>query len=198
MTTVTMRIYIAEGERADRVAKDGLEKVNAQRKKRRDFLEQFGASGFFEYRNCPPTSIVFEGQGGETKLDGFLKPSREFENGKYFWAHKPDQRTKIGRTVKVQMLELTEFDFSGYAITEFGLRGAETIGYVGGRMALYRTVAGVVAGKLVFKIPFCGESSGNHDTPTPLNVDVPADMREILHSEFIALGEKKEAAPCPV
>jgi len=193
-----MRFYIAEGKRADQVAKEGLEKVNAQRKKRREFLETFGASGFYEYRGCPPTSIVFEGNGAETKLDGFLKPSRKFENGKFFWVHKPDQRTLIGCTVKARMLELTEFDFSGYAVSEFGLRGSETIGYVGGRMALYRTVAGVVGGKLVFKIPFGGEASGCHDTPTPLNVDVPADLREILHSEFIALGEKKEAAPCPV
>ncbi len=198
MRTVTMRFYIAEGERADRVAKEGLEKFNAQRKKRREFLEQFGARGFYEYKGYPPTFIVFEGNGAETKLDGFLKPSREFENGKFFWAHKPDKRTLIGRTVKAHMLNLADFDFSGYAVAEFGLSGVETIGYVGGRMALYRTVAGVVGGKLVFNIPFVGEASGNHDTPTPLNVDVPADLREILHSEFIALGEKKEAAPCPV
>ncbi|WFP48541.1 DUF5420 family protein [Methylomonas sp. EFPC3] len=168
-----IKYFIAEGEKADRVANQGLEFANQKRKDRQEYLTEMGADAFYERERSAPTGLAFAGADGSEKK-GFKKPFQvEHESHKY-WVYQPNRQTTIGKQISARLKKLATFNFSNYAVTEFSVNVHK---FDAGR--LYFSVAGFYKSTLVFKIPF-------GDDP----VTIPPDFREIKKSEFIALTEE--------
>lgn len=186
MSYVSKRYFIAEGERAKQVAKAGLDLVNAARKKRADYLDEVGADGLWERRNQAPFGIVFYKETGQ--LPGFLKPEKQSDDGKVFWIHRTDKRTTLGKTALQALSGLASFDFSDYACRELGVSHSTIGPHRASRsgLAMYSSVAGVINGVLVCSIPFGGDSGGGGRG----DIEIPADLREIKYSEYIAMTEE--------
>ncbi|HJW25153.1 MAG TPA: DUF5420 family protein [Rhodocyclaceae bacterium] len=187
MSEVTMRYFVAEGEKAERVIEEGLKKVNAVRKVRADFMNKHGASGTWEYRHGNPYGLCFDSDkcDGATK-PGFLKPEKHTQEGVTYYAYKFDKRTNIGKELIKEAAGLATFDFSTFAVCEYGiyrsLIGAHKNSRTG--MAMYQSAAGISKGKLVFSIPEGGEER-KEDLPP-----IPSEFRELKKSEFIALTQE--------
>ena len=187
MSPVTHRYFVAEGARAAQVAAEGLDKANATRAKRSQFLDEHMAAALWGRRYGIPIGIAFHPFKGD-KLPGFLAPKIERHDGTPFWIYKPDRRTTIGKNLLTQMAVLAEFNFSDFACAKFGVAhsiiGSSARSNSG--LAMYHSVAGYISDRLVFKIPFGGDQDGG----LKINVDIPADFREIKKSEFIAITEE--------
>jgi hypothetical protein len=174
---IIKHFYIAEGEKAEQVAKEGLEKANAIRKMRLRFQEEVGASGLYERSHQPPIALVFV---GNDKKPGFLPPL-VIDYDKNLFAYEPDRRTKIGKAMRGRLDGLASFNFSDFACQAYGIHGDVIGAGPGGRMALYSPAAGYLKGKLVFVIPKGGDSD---------DIAVPDGFREIKGSEYMALTEE--------
>lgn len=187
MSNVIKRYFVGAGERVAKVVADGLAAANLAQKKRRAYLKEIGADGFWERRNQAPTAVVIYTKEGQ-RLGGFLLPERHSEDGKKFWVYRPDGRTSIGKQVLGDFRGLATFNFSDFACEAFGVVHSVIGAHAASRsgMAMYSSAAGYVQKTLVFCIPF-GDDKSNKD-PT-----IPADLREIKHSEYIALTEEGES-----
>lgn len=190
MSKIIKRYFVGEGELAAKVVTDGLALANAAHKKRTAYLKEIGAGGFWERRNQAPFAVVIYAKEGQ-RLGGFLPPERHSEDGKKLWVYRPDGRTTIGKKALGDFRGLASFNFSDYACKEFGVAHSVIGAHAGSRsgMAMYSASAGYVQKTLVFCIPFGGEKSGIH----PNEPTIPADLREIKHSEFIALTEEGQS-----
>lgn len=187
MSKVIKRYFVAEGDRAAKVMAEGLAAANLAHRTRGDYLKEIGADGFWERRNEPPFAVVLYAKEGR-RLGGFLPPERHSEDGKKFWVYRPDGRTTTGKGALAAFRDLAAFNFSAFACKEFGVAHS-VIGYhehPRSGMAMYSAAAGVVKKTLVFCIPFGGDKP-EHD---PV---IPQDLREIKHSEYIALTEEGES-----
>lgn len=187
MSEVTIRYFVAEGEKAERVIKEGLEKRNAISAQRSAFVEKYGADGTCEYRHQAPHGLAFNADkcDGADK-PGFLKPVRNTQDGVTYYEYRFDKRTKVGKALIEECAGLAYFDFSTYAVREFdvsrSLIGSSSRSRTGS--AMYISVAGISKGKLVFKIPEGGDERHVQQRP------IPAEFRELKKSEFIALTEE--------
>lgn len=184
MSEIIKRYFVGEGERATKVVADGMAAANVAHKRRGAYLKEIGAAGFWETRNAAPFAVVIYAKEGK-RLGGFLPPEQHSEAGKKFWVYRPDGRSGIGKRALAAFRELAAFNFSAFACKEFGVEHS-VIGYhehSRSGMAMYSSAAGYVQKTLVFCIPFCG------DKPVR-NVAIPKDLREIKHSEYIAMTEE--------
>lgn len=184
MSNVIKRYFVGQGERAEKVVSDGLALANQARKKRNAYLKAVGADGFWERRNQAPFAVVNYAKEGK-RLGGFLPPERHSEDGKKFWVYRPDGRTTIGKQALGTFRELATFNFSEFACSEFGVAHSVIGAHAASRsgMAMYSSAAGYMQKTLVFYIPF------GDDKPASDPV-IPADLREIKKSEYIALTEE--------
>lgn len=187
MSEVTIRYFVAEGEKAERVIKEGLEKRKAISAQRSVFVEKYGADGTSEYSYQAPHGLAFNANkcDGADK-PGFLKPVRKTQDGVAYYEYRFDKRTKVGKALIEESAGLAFFDFSMFAVREFDVRrvliGSSSRSRTGS--AMYQSVAGICKGKLVFKIPEGGEERNEQQHP------IPAEFRELKKSEFIALTEE--------
>jgi len=186
MSEVTIRYFVAEGDKAERVIKEGLEKVNAGREKRAAFMEKHGADGLFEYRHQPPYGLCFKADkcdGG--KKPGFWSPKRLIQDGTAYYEYKFNKSSRIGKELIAEAKGLGIFDFSSFAVSKFACSRNCIVKDPGSRtgLSIYRTVAGLAKGKLVFKIPDDGKGG------VVANL-FPPEFRELKKSEFIALTEE--------
>lgn len=190
MSEVTMRYFIGEGARAEQVAKEGMAKVNEAIERRRIFIEEIGAAGLMQRGKSAPYAVVFDSPTADEK-PGFLSPSRVHDEGKAMYSYRPDRRTTTGKELAKRLDDLPDFDFSNFVVKAFGVSrsaiGANAESRTG--QAMYVSVAGFIGKTLIFKIPFGGYSGNNGKD----GVDIPADLREIKFSEFIALTEEQQA-----
>lgn len=187
MSEVTIRYFVAEGDKAERVIKEGLEKVNAVRALRAAFLDKHGADGTWELRHQAPYGLVFDAAkcDGAAK-PGYLKPERHVQDGTTYYAYRFDKRTNAGKALIEESKGLATFDFSAFAVAEFGINRS-LIGYCAEsrtRMAMYFSRSGIHKEKLLFTIPEGGEERQEQQPP------IPAEFRELKKSEFIALTEE--------
>jgi len=187
MSEVTIRYFVAEGDKAEHVMKEGLEKVNAVRALRAAFLKKHGADGTWEHRHQAPYGLVFNADkcDGSAKT-GYLKPERHSQDGTTYYTYRFDKRTKAGKALIEEAKPMATFDFSTFAVKEFGvyrsLIGSCAESRTG--MAMYISAAGISKDKLVFSIPEGGEERQEQLRP------IPPEFRELKKSEFIALTEE--------
>lgn len=188
MSKVIKRYFIADNERAQQIAKDGLALVNEASRNRSAYLAEVGVDGLWERRHQAPFGIVVYQEEGAQR-PGYLKPEQQTEDGKRFWIHRPDKRTTIGKAALKALAKLSTFDFSDYACKAFGV-SYSVIGWhreSRSGMAMYSSAAGFMKGVMVFCIPF-GDDGNHHSPPV-----IPEDLREIKKSEYIALTEEGES-----
>ncbi len=187
MSEVTIRYFVAEGDKAERVIKEGLEKVNAVRALRATFLEKHGADGTWERRHQAPYGLVFNTEkcDGAAK-PGYLKPERHSQDGTTYYAYRFDKRTTAGKALIEEAKGMATFDFSTFAVKEFGIYRCLTGRCDESRtgMAMYTSAAGIHKDKLVLSIPEGGEERQEQLRP------IPPEFRELKKSEFIALTEE--------
>ena len=191
MSEVTMRYFVAEGPRAEQVAAEGLAKANDAIAKRRAYLDELGAHAFFERNHQAPYAVAFSAKDGGEKRHGFLSPTVEYHDGERYLIYKPDMRTTAGKEIKQRLGELATFNFSDFVCKEFGVSHSTIGAHRASRsgLAMYNSVAGYLRNTLVFKIPFGGDQGGGR----VIDIEAPADLREIKHSEFIAITEGEKS-----
>lgn len=145
MSKVIKRYFVGEGERAAKVVAEGLAAVKVAHEKRKAYLKEIGAGGFWEQRNQAPFAVVIYATEGR-RLGGFLPPERHSEDGKKFWVYRPDGRATIGKRVLAAFRDLATFNFSDFACREFGVEhsaiGDHDLSRSG--MAMYSSAAGYV------------------------------------------------------
>lgn len=189
--SVTIRYFVAEGDRAEQIAKAGLDKANEIQRKRTEFCGRTGADGLYGHRCQTPSAVLFVGDGAEKKKDGFLAPEPIWDGKKKYFAHRPDRRTRAGKAILEELRRLAEFDFSDFIVKAFGVEHS-TIGASANSphgSSMFMSVAGYMNKKIVFKIPFGGDQGGGHR----MDPAIPPELREIKKSEFIALTEEQPA-----
>lgn len=184
MTTVTIRHFVARGPKAETV-KAAAKALSAENHaKRVEFLDEVNAFAFLEYLDCAPHKLVFETADPAPRA-GFLAPEKHVEDGRVFHAYKPDLRTKVGKAIRDRLHEMKRFSFSDYVLREFGVIHSTIGPHEGSRSgcAMYSSVAGMYDDTLIINIPFGGQGNDR-------DLEVPADLIELKHSQFIAITEE--------
>jgi uncharacterized protein DUF5420 len=185
VSTVTKRYFIAEGPRAEKTVEEGVALIKACMVMRRAVIESNGAVNLYGRNGCAPYALVFDHQHADRK-PGFCEPEKRIEEGETFYIHKPNKASNIGKDLAATLANVKPFSFSEFACKAFGV-SHHTVGSCAGSrtgQAMYLSVAGYYAPHLVFGIPFGGEGNQGKE------VEIPADLREIKKSEFIAITEE--------
>lgn len=182
---VIRRYFVAEGDKASAVAKEGLRLASKSRRAGIALSKEFGALGTFGHGRRAPFALVWDEGLVPDPNPGFLPAELHHEDGKRYHVCRPDKRTKIGKDLAERMRTLPDFDFSDYACKEFGVYHS-TVGASAGSqsgMAIYHSVAGYMKETLIFSIPFGGDQGGGN----VVNVAIPQEFREITAGEYLDL-----------
>lgn len=190
MSTVTKRYFIAEGARAEGVIAYSNDRLQADQEKRREILAKWGATGTYGYLRHAPYALLFDETHSERK-PGFCAPDRQRNDGTVFYIHKPNKASKVGKALAEDLASLKPFDFSEYACQEFGVSHSVIGAHAESRSgcAMYSSAAGFYQKRIVFVIPFGGETGMGR----PGDIEIPPDLREIKKSEFFALTEEGQS-----
>lgn len=190
MSTVSFRYFVAEGEQAEKLRLAAV----AEAKKFNDHMQsiraEFSAAGLWGREGCAPFALIYEGEGADQQKTGFLRPEKTWGAGNVeMWIHKPDRRLKIGKEAAEKLASVKNFRFSDYICKVLKVETMVPGEHAGGRAgwALFRSVAGLYNGRILVKIPVGNNLCGGGR----LDPDIPACLREIKHSEFIALTEEQ-------
>lgn len=196
MSAVTIRYFVAEGDQAEKLRLEAIAEAKKFNDHMQSIRDEFGAAGLWGREGCAPFALLYEGEGADQQKPGFLRPEKTWRDGNVeTWIHKPDRRLKVGKAAAEKLASVKAFRFSDYVCkalkVETSVAGVHAAGRTG--WALYQSVAGLYNGRILVKIPvgnnLCG--GGRRDP------DIPACLREIKHSEFIALTEEPLAEVTP-
>lgn len=186
MSEITYRYFLATGDKADRVIQEIRDGLRAHREKSEAVCDKYGATATWGRSAAPPFALAFEGDQHATKKPGFKEPTTVLDKDKRYHIHAPHRSTKIGKGCAQLLATLKPFDYSEHAAKSFGLMHS-ICGISGGRMCIAFTSAGFYGNQLVFRVPVGGED-GDNITPPP-------GVRELKHSEFIAITEEGAEVP---
>lgn len=182
MSNVTIRYFVAEGARAIAVAQEGQRRANAYRIAGIALARRYGFDGTIT-RGSRPYAMVLRTAAPDAERPGFLLHDRHADEDGPMLVFRPNRRTSIGKAADIAMQVMHAFNFSEFACDTFGVTwmSIDAVGH-----SMYQSVAGYLHGHLVFKIPFGGAASNGGVSGPP----IPPDLREIKHSEFIAITEE--------
>lgn len=184
MTMINHRYFIVTSPRADEIKQRGLAKLKESNDKRVELVKELNAHSVPYYTGRAPHAVVFKEEHPSSR-PGFLRPERHIEDGATYWAYKPDMRMKAGKAIKEKLKSVGGFEFSEFILTSFGVQhmtiGACAESRTG--IAMFRSVAGLIDGTIVIKIPFGGDGNAHE-------VSIPDDFIELKESDFVAISKE--------
>lgn len=189
MSDVTIRYFVAEGERAEELRLRAVEEATKFNAHMQSIRDEFGAYGLWGREGCAPYALIYKGDGAKKQKYGFLPPEKNWDGEKNLvWIHKPDRRFKAGKEAAKKLASVKNFRFSDYICKELKVENMVPGRHDGGRTgwALYNSVAGMYNNRIVVKIPFGNNLTGGGRS----DPEIPECLREIKKSEFIAMTEE--------
>lgn len=180
---IITKYFVADGIEAQEIileaktARDKhFDKVNA-------LVAKYGADAAWGGRS-EITSLAFkhDSTAKPEMKEGFLRPKIDTSDGQRYAVYSPDKRYKAGKDIVKELEEVGSFNFSDFIIGRLKMNCA-VFGTINGRMVRSVSGAGHYGEKLVVRLPCGGDSR-------PEEITIPAFLREIKKSEFIALSEE--------
>jgi len=174
--------YIGEGPQADELIAEALERENVAREARAAFVAEYETDGLIlsAWGDGKVVGLAFD----KPTSRPYLKGKTRLSNGEGY-GYYPKLSTKEGKRLaeRLKAKELT-FSLSKFILDKLHLHrmaaGPSLTSLTG--YALYRSIAGIVSGKILVSIPGSKVSERGLDTFP----EVPAWLREVKESEWLA------------
>lgn len=176
--------YIGEGSEAEALVAEVMEKQESVRVARHSICVEYDTDGLVLGRHGQVEGLCFK----KKQTCPYLKGEFRYADGGY--GYYPKLNSKAGKALAIKLADpLLTFDESDYIVRHLKIsrmaRGFHAASRTG--TALYFTVAGIIDGKLLVKIPDSSERSENGCDPMPVP---PAWLREVKESEWLAAQGK--------
>ena len=172
--------YIGEGSEAAKLITETMDRQRQTNEARKTVQEEYKADGLLSSRSRDGgvAGLCFN----EKQTLPFLKGEIRLEDG---YGYFPKLNCKAGKELRTKLTapEMT-FSASDHIIQALGVARMVAGAHSGSRtgLALYQSVAGIVDGKLLVKIPGSAEED-SHGDKMP---QVPSWLREVKESEWLA------------